>query len=151
MHNLDEIIERIRLSFEAPTAAPRPGACTVRSLTALLPPMPSAPSIARRRTSAEENLQEARSLVEVIRPPGAIPRSVSRRLYPGRPSRNMPKLGIVHALSLGNGFAGARNLRLEHALTERSLPNQWRAAQALPGHLRHGYSRRSGALAQPHG
>jgi translin len=118
MHNLDEIIERIRLSFEARTAARDQALAQSRSLTRYCSNAIRAVH-RQERDVAEENLQEARSLVEAIQTGLSQYPDLYHAGYTQDALKEYAEARIVHALILGNGLPAPEDLGLD-ATPERS-------------------------------
>jgi len=140
MHNLDEIIERIRLSFEARTAARDQALAQSRSLTRYCSNAIRAVH-RQEKDVAEENLQEARSLVEVIQTGLAQYPDLYHAGYTQDALKEYAEARIVHALILGNGLPAPEDLGLEHATYLKGLAESvGELRRRCLDILRHGYS-----------
>ncbi len=140
MHNLDEIIERIRLSFEARTAARDQALAQSRSLTRYCSNAIRAVH-RQEKDVAEENLQEARSLVEAIQTGLAQYPDLYHAGYTQDALKEYAEARIVHALILGNGLPAPEELGLEHATYLKGLAESvGELRRRCLDILRHGYS-----------
>jgi translin len=140
MHNLDEIIERIRLSFEARTAARDQALAQSRSLTRYCSNAIRAVH-RQEKDVAEENLQEARSLVEAIQTGLAQYPDLYHAGYTQDALKEYAEARIVHALILGNGLPAPEDLGLEHATYLKGLAESvGELRRRCLDILRHGYS-----------
>jgi translin len=140
MHNLDEIIERIRLSFEARTAARDQALAQSRSLTRYCSNAIRAVH-RQERDVAEENLQAARSLVEAIQTGLAQYPDLYHAGYTQDALKEYAEARIVHALILGNGLPAPEDLGLEYATYLKGLAESvGELRRRCLDILRHGYS-----------
>jgi translin len=140
MNNLDEIIERIRLSFEARTAARDQALAQSRSLTRYCS---NAIRAVHRQEDvvAEENLREARSLVEAIQTGLAEYPDLYHAGYTQDALKEYAEARIVHALILGNSLPAPEDLGLEYATYLKGLAESaGELRRRCLDILRHGYS-----------
>jgi translin len=140
MQNLDEITERIRLAFDARTAARDQALAQSRSLTRFC--SNAIRAVHREETAvAEENLSEARALVEAIQSGLAHYPDLYHAGYTQDALKEYAEARIVYALILGNGLPGPEDLGLEYATYLKGLAESaGELRRRCLDILRHGYS-----------
>jgi len=140
MHNLDEITERIRQSFDARTAARDQALAQSRSLTRFC--SNAIRAVHRQETAvADENLSEARSLVEAIQTGLAQYPDLYHAGYTQDALKEYAEARIVYALILGNGLPAPEELGLEYATYLKGLAESaGELRRRCLDILRHGYS-----------
>jgi translin len=140
MHNLDDITERIRQSFDARTAARDQALAQARSLTRFC--SNAIRAVHREETAvAEENLSEARSLVEAIQTGLAQYPDLYHAGYTQDALKEYAEARIVYALILGNGLPAPEDLGLEYATYLKGLAESaGELRRRCLDILRHGYS-----------
>jgi translin len=140
MHNLDEITERIRLSFDARTAARDQALAQSRSLTRFC--SNAIRAVHRQETTiAEENLNEARSLVDAIQTGLAQYPDLYHAGYTQDALKEYAEARIVYALILGDGLPAPEDLGLEHATYLKGLAESaGELRRRCLDILRHGHS-----------
>ena len=140
MQNLDEITERIRLSFDARTAARDQALAQSRSLTRYC--SNAIRAVHREETPvAEQNLNEARSLVEAIQTGLAQYPDLYHAGYTQDALKEYAEARIVYALILGNGLPEPEDLGLEYATYLKGLAESaGELRRRCLDILRHGYS-----------
>ena len=140
MLNLDEITERIRQTFDARTAARDQALAQARSLTRFC--SNAIRAVHREETAiADENLNEARSLVEAIQTGLAQYPDLYHAGYTQDALKGYAEARIVYALILGNGLPAPEDLGLEYATYLKGLAESaGELRRRCLDILRHGYS-----------
>ena len=140
MLNLDEITERIRQTFDARTAARDQALAQSRSLTRFC--SNAIRAVHREETAiADENLNEARSLVEAIQTGLAQYPDLYHAGYTQDALKEYAEARIVYALILGNGLPAPEDLGLEYATYLKGLAESaGELRRRCLDILRHGYS-----------
>jgi translin len=140
MQNLDEITERIRLAFDARTAARDQALAQSRSLTRFC--SNAIRAVHREETAvAEENLSEARALVEAIQSGLALYPDLYHAGYTQDALKEYAEARVVYALILGNGLPEPEELGLEYATYLKGLAESaGELRRRCLDILRHGYS-----------
>jgi len=140
MKNLDEITERIRLAFDARTAARDQALAQSRSLTRFC--SNAIRAVHREETAvADENLDEARALVEAIQSGLAPYPDLYHAGYTQDALKEYAEARIVYALILGNGLPEPEELGLEYATYLKGLAESaGELRRRCLDILRHGYS-----------
>jgi len=140
MLNLDEITERIRQTFDARTAARDQALAQARSLTRFC--SNAIRAVHRQETAiADENLNEARSLVEAIQTGLAQYPDLYHAGYTQDALKEYAEARIVYALILGNGLPAPEDLGLEYATYLKGLAESaGELRRRCLDILRHGYS-----------
>ncbi len=140
MKNLDEITERIRLAFDARTAARDQALAQSRSLTRFC--SNAIRAVHREETAvADENLDEARALVEAIQSGLAPYPDLYHAGYTQDALKEYAEARIVYALILGNGLPEPEELGLEYATYLKGLAElAGELRRRCLDILRHGYS-----------
>jgi translin len=140
MQNLDEITERIRLAFDARTAARDQALAQSRSLTRFC--SNAIRAVHREGTAvAEENLSEARALVEAIQSGLALYPDLYHAGYTQDALKEYAEARVVYALILGNGLPEPEELGLEYATYLKGLAESaGELRRRCLDILRHGYS-----------
>jgi len=140
MLNLDEITERIRQTFDARTAARDQALAQSRSLTRFC--SNAIRAVHRQETAiADENLNEARSLVEAIQTGLAQYPDLYHAGYTQDALKEYAEARIVYALILGNGLPAPEDLGLEYATYLKGLAESaGELRRRCLDILRHGYS-----------
>jgi translin len=140
MQTLDEITERIRLAFDARTAARDQALAQSRSLTRFC--SNAIRAVHREETPvADENLEEARTLVEAIRSGLAPYPDLYHAGYTQDALKEYAEARIVYALILGNGLPEPEDLGLEYATYLKGLAESaGELRRRCLDILRHGYS-----------
>lgn len=140
MHNLDEITERIRQSFDARTAARDQALAQSRSLTRFC--SNAIRAVHREETAvAEENLSAARALVESIQTGLTQYPDLYHAGYTQDALKEYAEARIVYALILGNGLPAPEDLGLEYATYLKGLAESaGELRRRCLDILRHGHS-----------
>lgn len=140
MQNLDEITERIRLSFDARTAARDQALAQARSLTRFC--SQTIRAVHREETAtAEQNLNEARSLVDAIQTGLAQYPDLYHAGYTQDALKEYAEARIVFSLILGDGLPSPEDLGLEYATYLKGLAETaGELRRRCLDILRHGYS-----------
>jgi translin len=140
MQTLDEITERIRLAFDARTAARDQALAQSRSLTRFC--SNAIRAVHREETPvADENLEEARALVEAIQSGLAPYPDLYHAGYTQDALKEYAEARIVYALILGNGLPEPEDLGLEYATYLKGLAESaGELRRRCLDILRHGYS-----------
>jgi translin len=140
MQNLDEITERIRVSFDARTAARDQALAQSRSLTRFC--SNAIRAVHREETAvADDNLNEARLLVDAIQSGLAQYPDLYHAGYTQDALKEYAEAKIVSALILGNSLPGPEDLGLEYATYLKGLAESaGELRRRCLDILRHGYS-----------
>jgi translin len=140
MHNLDEITERIRQSFDARTAARDQALAQSRSLTRFC--SNAIRAVHREETAvAEENLSAARALVESIQTGLTQYPDLYHAGYTQDALKEYAEARIVYALILGNSLPAPEDLGLEYATYLKGLAESaGELRRRCLDILRHGHS-----------
>ena len=140
MQNLDEITERIRLSFDARTAARDQALARARSFTRFCS---NAIRAVHREDnkSAQADLSQAKALVEAIQTDLAQFPDLYHAGYTQDALKEYAEANIVHALIIDNDLPSPEELGLEYATYLKGLAEaSGELRRRCLDILRHGYS-----------